>query len=346
MAIINNTSTEIGDVIQIKGVALLEGLVILEEVIDTTIGETQDRFFRKRFRVSTDLGLTFSDWLELNNANINGFKIDASLSNEAVIEYEYERAGTDATGVLAFNQVRLIDRISRSGFGKLFKLINDLYPTGKAFVIPALSNRYKFYTAVANFFNDVYLDITALTSQILSDNENFDAQDAARWESILGLQRNSVLSLEQRRQAILRKYTSPRNVTGRSAAVFLEQQLQLAGFNVFVHENRFDDGSGGIESRSFEQVVGVQNSAVYADSSTYGSRTYGQTNRQLIVNSLESSIDNQHPLFGNNNRTFFIGAQTVGQFVSLPATREQEFRELVLTIKPVNSIAYSLINYT
>ncbi|MCK4521271.1 MAG: hypothetical protein KAU20_01765, partial [Nanoarchaeota archaeon] len=60
-------------------------------------------------------------------------------------------------------------------------------------------------------------------------------------------------------------------------------------------------------------------------------------------------IDYQKDIFfniGNNYKsTFLIGGGYPGEFADVDSTRREELRQLVLRIKPVQSIGYMLINY-
>ena len=44
-------------------------------------------------------------------------------------------------------------------------------------------------------------------------------------------------TLEERKAAILRVLSYPNNIPERQSKSFIEDQLQLAGFNVYIHEN-------------------------------------------------------------------------------------------------------------
>lgn len=102
MAIVQNKATEIGDVLIIQVEVPILGLVFLSSYIDQTVGETAVRYFNKKFRYSVD-GITFSDWLDLTNENIQ--LVDVEPTNTFRIEYRYQRTGSDITGDLQFNEV-------------------------------------------------------------------------------------------------------------------------------------------------------------------------------------------------------------------------------------------------
>lgn len=104
MAIIENRSTEIGDIILIRAEAPVVGLIALSSFADTTQGEQANRTFRKEFRYSID-GVNFSLWEDLTLANIQAVQVTST--DTFFIEYRYTRQGTDSTGELQFNDVRV-----------------------------------------------------------------------------------------------------------------------------------------------------------------------------------------------------------------------------------------------
>lgn len=87
-----------------------------------------------------------------------------------------------------------------------------------------------------------YDDLLSLLNQIIADNASFDETDASNWERVYALNGND-LTLEERKANILRRQSYPNGVVERCNYLLIEDELQAAGFNVFVHENRFWSGS-------------------------------------------------------------------------------------------------------
>lgn len=104
MAIVQNTVSEIGDVLQINVETPILGIVLLSSFIDNVIGESENKYFEKIFRYSLD-GITFSEWVFLTNENIE--KIEINPTNIFIVQYKYIRSGSDTTGLLEFNEVTL-----------------------------------------------------------------------------------------------------------------------------------------------------------------------------------------------------------------------------------------------
>lgn len=104
MAIIENRVTEIGDVLYIKVETPIIGISILTDYVDSLGGETFTKYFDKFFRYSRD-GVIYTDWIVLNNTNLG--LVNISPTDTFVIEYKYQRAGSDATGDLSFSNITL-----------------------------------------------------------------------------------------------------------------------------------------------------------------------------------------------------------------------------------------------
>lgn len=105
MAIVNNLSTEIGDVIRIQSSVPAVGIFALNTFLDDTINETATRYFEKFFRYSVDGGLNWSNWEDLTSINIQN--IEVRRINIFVIEYRYTRSGTDDTEEIGVNSVKV-----------------------------------------------------------------------------------------------------------------------------------------------------------------------------------------------------------------------------------------------
>jgi len=99
MAVVDNTVSEIGDIILIKGDVPLIGLVDITGFSDTLVGVTGSRLFKKEFRHSID-GLNFSTFIELTVPNLTSISVNPL--GFFFIEYRYTRIGTDTSGVLEF----------------------------------------------------------------------------------------------------------------------------------------------------------------------------------------------------------------------------------------------------
>jgi hypothetical protein len=105
MAIVNNTLSEIGDVLFVEAQANISGNVLaLTSFSDTVIGETLSRYFYKQFRVSMN-GVIFTDWKELTVPNLVG--IEGLTGGIIYFQFAYTRDGSDNTGLLEFIEVNI-----------------------------------------------------------------------------------------------------------------------------------------------------------------------------------------------------------------------------------------------
>lgn len=118
MAIVFNKSTEIGDVIVIKTGVPIVGIVTLTGFIDNTEGEDSNKFFEKTFRYSND-GVSYSDWVELTQENIEDIQFD--ISDTFTIEYNYKRVGISNIDELTFNSITLEGQFAEPICGSAFK---------------------------------------------------------------------------------------------------------------------------------------------------------------------------------------------------------------------------------
>ncbi len=229
---------------------------------------------------------------------------------------------------------------------KILSLTRQLYPTGRVFKMPKFGFLEKFHTALAASENAAYEDALSILGSLLPDNTNFTAQDASAWERRLGLITNDAVSLADRKAAIVRKINHPGTIPARQNYLYLQGQLQAAGFDVYVYENRFSDGMGGYVTESPLVVSGGMGGSSYQYGPyQYGDIQYGGAFLNFVANYIDEKRDQVFDIGSNLKSTFFIGGNTLGSFANVDANRKNEFRQLILKIKPVQTVAYLFINY-
>ena len=221
----------------------------------------------------------------------------------------------------------------------LNELSIQLYPTGRAWYRKELGAWENFHSAINRSFNRLINDGRSLIDGTFPDNENFTSSDATLWEYRLGLITNESTDLEIRKQNIKRKLGHPNNIEARQDVVFIESQLQLAGFNVFVYENTIP-----YKTPSEIAGIGVSDFLHGGDSQHGNNSQHGGESFNVIANSL---AEIESFAVGNDNlwATFFIGGATLGTSANVPYSRLKEFKELVLKLKPAHTVAFSFINY-
>lgn len=229
----------------------------------------------------------------------------------------------------------------------LKKLTQQLYPTGRAWKMPLQGVLDKLHTALSISEEQAYNDAVAIKFSILPDNANFTIDDARQWEVRLGLVSNESLDLETRKGNILRKYNQPGSVKARSNWRYLEKQLRAAGFDVYVYENRFPDYPNGYITMTPFELTGDSSfvTSVQHGDFQHGDYQHGGIYTKFVANHIDEARDWQFDIT-NLRQTFFVGGTYAGDFASVPASRKDEFRQLILTIKPVHTIGFLLITYS
>ena len=207
------------------------------------------------------------------------------------------------------------------------------------------------------------LDSLSILDSILPDNDNFTVYDAELWEQRLGLISNPLVSLADRKLAIIRKMNHPGDILARQSADYIQGQLQLAGFNVYVHEN--------LNGQSPQSIIANANAPFTLGSFQLNDQQLGdpfsvfdeffdevqlndsqlgdfQLSENVFNNKVVNNIEAQKDVFfnyGSIERTFVIGGQTFGTFADVDNQRELEFRQLILKLKPAQTVGFLLINY-
>ena len=224
-------------------------------------------------------------------------------------------------------------------FDKILILARQLFPTGRAFNVHYKSVIEGLEKAFASSEERLYNDSVSILDSSLPDNENFTADDATAWEARLGLITNTAVYLEDRKSAILRKLQFPGTAKARLSQTWFQSQLQAAGFDVYVYEN-LDNASPFFVSGASSILSNVE----------YGQRNYGQARyggfyNNKLVNHLPEGADDNFNAGGTFKTSLIIGGPTLGSFANVNIDRKEEFRQLILRLKPGTYVAYLFINY-
>ena len=229
----------------------------------------------------------------------------------------------------------------------LIKLVKQLLPSGRAFRMFEFGVFRKLNEALLESDEEAQTDINSIYDSIFPDNANFTSDDAFAWERALGLVSNSDTLLSDRKLAIRRKLNHPSTVEARENYRFIEKQLRDAGFDVYVYENRFSDGLGGWTTKTPSEVaLSPFSQKVQHGNISHGQIQHGQTFIYKIANSIDPRIDLTFDIGDNLRSTFFISSNTLGINAVIPESREVEFRKLVLTLKPVQTVAFAFVDIT
>lgn len=246
---------------------------------------------------------------------------------------------------------------------QLRKLTGQLFPQGRAFRIARNSVKQQIIDAITITEMEFVDKADGVLWHILPDNDQFTVYDATLWEARLGINSNPNTSLADRKAAIIQKLNHPGNILARQSAGYIEQQLQLAGFNVYVHDNnpvqtiqQLLSAYNNLPQLGNFQLGQQQLSDVYSvfgglfEFAQLGNFQLGQfqlggaSYQNVIINRIDEQQDANF-YWTNNNRSFFIGGQTPGQFADVDVNRRDEFRQLILQLKPARTVGLLLINY-
>lgn len=222
-------------------------------------------------------------------------------------------------------------------FEKIMSLTRQLYPTGRAFKMPFGGYLEKLHLGLSEREVQAYSDAVSILNSILPDNDNFTADDATDWERRLGMITNQSTSLSDRKLAITRKLQYPGKNPAKGHYLNLERELQLAGFDVYIFEN--------IPAQAPFAFSGINTTQqIQHGQTTHGFAVHGLTYTNKIANRINESEDLYFNLGGSYKSTFFI-ADAYGGMANVPLARKDEFRQLILKIKRVQSIGFLYVNY-
>lgn len=222
----------------------------------------------------------------------------------------------------------------------LLALTKNLYPTGRAWYMPENGSFENLHKAIDLSYARLWQDAKDTINSSLPDNDGFDEDDADLWEYRLGLITNELVPIEDRRTAILRKFAYPANVQPRQHPLYIESQLQAAGFDVYIHENvkPYQTPSDIIAVNLTNVQHGIPTQ--HGDATQHGSGSFN-----VIANNLDP---NEIFNIGGDDKlwaTFFIAGAALPDMAEVAIERQAEFRELVLKLKPAHTIAFTLINF-
>lgn len=236
-----------------------------------------------------------------------------------------------------------------TGGKNLTELMSDLamqlYPTGRAHYTQKNGYKDNFHLAINRSFIRLILDAQSTIDSTFPDNENFTADDCTLWEYRFGMVTDNSLSLKERREVLFRRMGRGRNVPARQHKNYIEYQLQTAGFDVYVYENGFIEGGVKVYKTPQEILASSPTEVQHGGNTQHGIGTqHGGGSSQVIANSFEP---NELYSVADDKlwATFFIGGSTLGASADVPEKRQEEFRELVLKLKPAHLVAFTFINY-
>lgn len=202
----------------------------------------------------------------------------------------------------------------------------------------------RYHMAIAGVYGQSYEDAVGVLDALLADNDNFTADDATMWERALGIYRGGTTTLSDRKAAILQKLAYPVGEPYVQHYLFIQQQLQAAGFDVYVYENWFDDGMGGHITKTPAEIIGVTSSDAIFGNFQFGQLQFGGGYHNKCVQYIEEVKDAGFSI-GNWRTTFYIAGSDITTFADIPSARKDEFRQLLISIKPLEMVGFLFVNY-
>lgn len=214
---------------------------------------------------------------------------------------------------------------------------------------------------------DMYRKIDSILDQMLPDSDLFTIDDIENFERIYGIEPAPQSTNDQRRQILYAQMTRTGAKPYQWTAEYLQDILQLNGFNVFVHENRFSGQSvqfqvgtmdigfanvgGGHESEfpfvSLIPVAGwteicANNIRPEHDAGMYDP-VNGPTVGFLEVGNFEVADDTPAE-YNNKCHIIFIGGKVLGERAYIEPTRMRQARDLILKNKELHTVAFLYID--
>lgn len=233
-------------------------------------------------------------------------------------------------------------------FEKIATLANQLFPRGRAFKNVLGGTRQKLIFGISTEWERLWNGMLSLMDSAIPDVNGFDESDASAWERFYGIKDGGLagLSLEERRLAILQKMNFPNGQAARQNFKFIEEQLRTAGFDVYVYENKFPTYPSGYITMTPEELGLGSDSVQYGDND-YGEFGYGDSQYpNIVANHITQVGDADFNIGDGWFATFFVGGPTLGEFANVSQLREKELRQLILKMKPAQTVGFLLVNFT
>ncbi len=207
---------------------------------------------------------------------------------------------------------------------------------------------YRLHRALTIQFAIAYRAALGTQDFQLPDNANFTLYDAQQWYRRLGIYDSGSVSLADMKLAI-NAWWSNYNATLRNKQhyTYIQGQLQAAGFNVNIYENRFFPGP---VTMSPDEVLGFaagdSELEAFELDEVELNETWLMEGITLCNQYLEEGRDIE-TVITNLRSTFYIADPAdITTFAEIPAARKTEFRQLLIKLKPAHTVGILFVNYT
>jgi len=238
--------------------------------------------------------------------------------------------------------------ISKIGVA-LKNLSRQLFPEARAFKMPPGGIFDRLDSTLDKSMARGYNDALSVPGSMFPNSPTFTTDDAARMELDYGIYSAPGTTLTDRKAAILQAMQYPGTVAPRCTAEYIQDQLRLAGFDVYLYENRFPDGMGGYITKTPSEILGISAGRAYFNSINFNDADFNEdwatSGITLVANYLEESKDAGFTISPNYRSTFYIAGAAITDFANVPAARKIEFRQLILQLKPQQTCGILFISF-
>lgn len=235
-----------------------------------------------------------------------------------------------------------------------------LFPKGKAFLFVPGGVMDKILLGLAKSEARLLDDMVGIYDSMFPDNENFTEEDAINWEKKLGIVARVGVSLANRKLAICQKMFYPSSDAPRQHYLYIQEQLRAAGFDVYVHLNPLgmapEDALALVDATQHQTTLEHEDTvehsgfglfaSIHSDDLMHGDEVeHGAGYDNIVVNYVDADKDATYVFNNNYKFSFFIAGLTYTDFASVSLERKEEFRQLILQLKPMHTQAILYINY-
>jgi len=224
-----------------------------------------------------------------------------------------------------------------------------LYPRARAFKLPIGGDFDRLHKALSISEAKLYREAMLILDSTIADSSNFTEDDASHWERVLAIYSGgSSVALADRVLAINRKIAHPGTTRPRQNWRYVEAQLQAAGFDVYLYENKFSDGSGGFITKTPSEIISaISGTGVHETATEHETGLeHGGVAIAKVANWIDEVEDEDFSIGSNYRSTFYIAGSTLTTFATIDIERKNEFRQLVLQLKPAQTVAFLFLNFT
>lgn len=196
-------------------------------------------------------------------------------------------------------------------------------------------------------------------------------EDTENWERVYGIIPPIGATEEERTQVVLQRLSYPNGYKAKGTAGFIQLQLRNAGFDVYVHENRFPLSYIEAQCGTSQCGIATCGGSVLSGEGNFENRLPESGYTEIVTNYLDPNedikyLDNISGLgCGDFNSQcgvaecqtatyvtekayhnyLFISDETYPNLADVDSNRRSELRQMILKYKPAHAVVFNYINY-